>query len=115
MPLNICAHRIGCKTANANVFYLDFSRQLTSRKGSVNFYAPDQYGAQEEDTILCREVLKSLLQEDSGVLQIGIHNGYRLCIHRSMAVSVSDIVARVKAAAKRAGTTAVEIQIRPNK
>ena len=105
MPLNISTYRHD--GWDADVFHLDFSQCLTGRTDRANFYAPQPYEADPTDTEICRQVMMSLLSPEGGVLQVSIQNGYRLFIKRSQAVSINDIVDRVKAAAKRAGTTAV--------
>lgn len=107
MPLRISAYRH--KNWDADYFYIDFDRSLTGRTSTTTLYAPKPYEADPTDTEICQQVMKSLLSPDAGVLQVSIQNGCRLGIRRSMAMPIEDIVRRVQAAAKRAGTTAVVV------
>ncbi len=107
MPLKIRAHRHS--GWDADVLHLDFSQALTTRTGTNSHYAPTPYEPDPADTLICQQVMKSLMSEDGGVITVTIQNGYRLIIKRSLAVSIDDIVKRVQAAVKRAGTTAVVV------
>lgn len=86
------------------MFNIDFDTRLQRRGTDFSVYANTGYQPHESDSALLKDILSSLVNDDSGVHSVTV-TPYTLRVNHSKAVDADHIVARVASSCRRLNMT----------